>query len=68
MDILKEMKEKQVAINDMTVAKLFHMLSTLATRGDTETIRRLQDTIFSLRLVKPSANLCSPLITTYMER
>lgn len=68
MDILKEMKEKQVAIDDTNAVTLFHVLNTLAFQGDTQTIRRLQDTVFTLGLVKPTANLCSPLITAYLDR
>lgn len=68
MDVLKEMKEKQVAIDDTNAVTLFHVLNALASQGETQTIRRLQDTVFTLGLVKPTANLCSPLITAYLDR
>ncbi|KAL7890234.1 hypothetical protein AOLI_G00024920 [Acnodon oligacanthus] len=67
VDILKEMKEKDVAVKDTTVTLLFHTLNSAALKGDSATIRRLQDTIFTLGLVSPSSNLCSPLVTAYLE-
>ncbi|KAM3606567.1 uncharacterized protein V6R79_018880 [Siganus canaliculatus] len=67
VDILKEMKEKEVVLDDTHVTMLFHMLNALASKGDAATIQRLQDTIFTLGLAKPTANLCSPLITAYLD-
>uniref|UniRef100_A0AAQ4QPU5 Leucine rich pentatricopeptide repeat containing n=1 Tax=Gasterosteus aculeatus aculeatus TaxID=481459 RepID=A0AAQ4QPU5_GASAC len=55
VDILKEMKEKEVALNDSHLTMLFFTLSAV-------------DTIFTLGLAKPTSNLCSPLITAYLER
>lgn len=68
VDILKEMKEKNVTILDTTTTRLFHTLNTAALKGDIATIRRLQDTVFTLGLVKPTSNLCSPLVSAYLER
>lgn len=68
MDILKEMKEKDVVLNDSHVTTLFHTLNSLAATGDKAAIKRLQDTIFTLGLAKPTANLCSPLISAYLDR
>lgn len=68
IDILKEIKEKDVVLNDAHVTMLFHTLNALAAKGDAATIQRLQDTIFALGLAKPTANLCSPLITVYLDR
>ncbi|KAG7462652.1 hypothetical protein MATL_G00187000 [Megalops atlanticus] len=67
VDILKEMKQKGVAVRDTTVALIFHVLNVAALRGEAATVRQLQETIFSLGLTKPTANLCSPLITVYLE-
>ncbi|XP_041645384.1 leucine-rich PPR motif-containing protein, mitochondrial [Cheilinus undulatus] len=67
VDIMKEMKEKDVAISDTHVTMLFHALNTLVTKGAAPTIQRLQDTIFTLGLAKPTANLCSPLITAHLD-
>ncbi|XP_078128811.1 leucine-rich PPR motif-containing protein, mitochondrial [Sander vitreus] len=67
VDILKEMKEKEVVMNDTHVTMLFHMLKTVVAKGGAPTIRRLQDTIFTLGLAKPTANLCTPLITAYLD-
>lgn len=68
MDILKEMKEKDVVLNDTHVTMLFHTLNAVVPKGGAPTIRRLQDAIFTLGLAKPTANLCSPLITAYLDR
>lgn len=67
VDILKEMKEKEVAIDDSNVTMLFHVFNGLAAKGDAATIQRLQDTVFTLGLAKPTANLCSPLVTAYLD-
>ncbi|KAM6956562.1 leucine-rich PPR motif-containing protein, mitochondrial [Aplochiton taeniatus] len=67
LDMLKEMKEKEVAVKDGNVAMLFHVLSAAAAKGDVATIQQLQDTLFTLGLVKPTANLCSPLVSAHLE-
>uniref|UniRef100_A0A3Q0RVT7 PROP1-like PPR domain-containing protein n=1 Tax=Amphilophus citrinellus TaxID=61819 RepID=A0A3Q0RVT7_AMPCI len=68
VDILKEMKEKEVVMNDTHVTTLFHTLSAVAATGDISSIQRLQDTVFTLGLVKPTANLCSPVVFAYLNR
>lgn len=68
VDILKEMKEKEVVIDGSHATMLFHLLNMLAAKGASEDIKKLQDTIFTLGLTKPSANMCSPLVTSYLER
>lgn len=68
MDILKEMKEKDVPMNGTHITTLFHALNTVAAGGDIPSIRRLQDTVFTLGLVTPTANLCSPVVTAYLVR
>lgn len=65
---MKEMKEKEVVMDGSHVTMLFHLLNMLAAKGASEDIRKLQDTIFTLGLTKPSANMCSPLVTSYLER
>ncbi|XP_076016482.1 leucine-rich PPR motif-containing protein, mitochondrial [Genypterus blacodes] len=67
VDILKEMKEKKV-LNETDDTFLSQMLRFVGNKGDITTIRRLQDTIFSLGLAKPTANLCSPLINAHLQR
>ena len=67
VDLLKEMKEMEVAITDTTVTLMFHVLNATKEKGP-DVVRRLQDTIFALGLAKPSANLCSPLISAYLQR
>ncbi|XP_051945899.1 leucine-rich PPR motif-containing protein, mitochondrial [Xyrauchen texanus] len=67
VDMLKEMKEKEVPLRDITINLLTLTMNAAAMKGDATTIRRLQQTIFTLGLAKPSSNLCSPLITCYLE-
>uniref|UniRef100_A0A672NGA2 Leucine rich pentatricopeptide repeat containing n=1 Tax=Sinocyclocheilus grahami TaxID=75366 RepID=A0A672NGA2_SINGR len=67
IDMLKEMKEKDVQLRDSTISLLTLTMNTAAMKGDANSIRRLQETIFTLGLAKPSSNLCSPLITCYLE-
>ncbi|XP_058507981.1 leucine-rich PPR motif-containing protein, mitochondrial [Solea solea] len=67
VDILKEMKEKDVVLDDSHVSLLFFALNSLVPNGGAPIIQRLQDAIFTLGLSPPSANLCSPLISAYME-
>ena len=57
-----------MALKESSSILLFHTLNAAALKGDVDTIRRLQDTVFTLGLAKPTANLCSPLITAYLER
>lgn len=65
---MKEMKEKEVVMDGSHVTMLFHLLNMLAAKGASEDIKKLQDTVFTLGLTKPSANMCSPLVTSYLER
>lgn len=68
VDILKEMKEKEVVLNDANITTIFHMLNDVAAKGNIPAVRRLLDTIFSLGLAKPTANLCSPIVTAHLNR
>ncbi|XP_028324198.1 leucine-rich PPR motif-containing protein, mitochondrial [Gouania willdenowi] len=67
VDILKEMKEKDVVLSNSNITALFHMFNAVVSKGGVDTVRRLQDTVFTLGLAKPTSNLCSPLITAYLE-
>uniref|UniRef100_A0A3P9M7R0 Leucine-rich pentatricopeptide repeat containing n=1 Tax=Oryzias latipes TaxID=8090 RepID=A0A3P9M7R0_ORYLA len=67
VDILKEMKEKEVVLNDANITTVFHMLNDVAAKGNIPAVRRLLDTIFSLGLAKPTANLCSPIVTAHLN-
>ncbi|XP_076142364.1 leucine-rich PPR motif-containing protein, mitochondrial [Alosa pseudoharengus] len=67
VSLLKEMKEKDVSLKDSSSVLLFHTLNAAALKGQVDAIRQLQDTVFTLGLAKPTANLCSPLITAYLE-
>ncbi|XP_019715884.1 leucine-rich PPR motif-containing protein, mitochondrial [Hippocampus comes] len=67
VDILKEMREKDVVLNDNHVTMFFHTLSAAVANGGAPVVQRLQDTIFTLGLAKPSANLCAPLVSAYLN-
>ncbi|XP_061821261.1 leucine-rich PPR motif-containing protein, mitochondrial [Nerophis lumbriciformis] len=66
VDILKEMKEKDVVLNDNHLNMLFHTLNAVISNGP-PAVQRLQDTIFTLGLAKPSGNLCAPLISSHLN-
>ncbi|KAM4693882.1 leucine-rich PPR motif-containing protein, mitochondrial isoform 2-T2 [Discoglossus pictus] len=68
INILKEMKEKDVLMKDTTTTSFFHVLNAAAVRGETETVNQLHENIITLGLAKPTSNLCSPLITLYLEK
>ncbi|XP_068420505.1 leucine-rich PPR motif-containing protein, mitochondrial [Eschrichtius robustus] len=68
INILKEMKEKDVLIKDATVLSFFHILNGAALRGETETVKQLHEAIVTLGLAKPSTTLSSPLVTLYLEK
>lgn len=68
INILKEMKEKDVLIKDATVLSFFHILNGAALRGETETVKQLHKAIMTLGLAKPSTALSSPLVTLYLEK
>ncbi|XP_074531608.1 leucine-rich PPR motif-containing protein, mitochondrial [Halichoeres trimaculatus] len=68
VDLLKEMKEKDVVLDDSHSSLLFYVLNSLVTSGGVTSIPQLLDTIFTLGLAKPNANLCSPLITAHLEK
>ncbi|XP_036291062.1 leucine-rich PPR motif-containing protein, mitochondrial isoform X5 [Pipistrellus kuhlii] len=68
INILKEMKEKDVPIKDTTVLSFFHILNGAALRGETEAVKQLHEAIITLGLCKPTINICSPLVTLYLEK
>ncbi|XP_041107358.1 leucine-rich PPR motif-containing protein, mitochondrial [Polyodon spathula] len=68
LGILKEMKEKGVAVRDASVTSFFHILNASAMRAEEEVVRSILDALFTLGLAKPSANLCSPLVTVHLEK
>ncbi|XP_054655243.1 leucine-rich PPR motif-containing protein, mitochondrial isoform X2 [Dunckerocampus dactyliophorus] len=68
VDLLKEMKEKDVVLNGSHASMLFHTLNSVVSKGGgAPAIQRLQDTVFTLGLAKPTANLCGPLISAYLK-
>lgn len=67
INILTEMKEKDVPISGRTVASFLRILNAAAMRGEVETMNRLHETIANLGLVQTAA-LHSPLITVHLEK
>ncbi|XP_008319858.1 leucine-rich PPR motif-containing protein, mitochondrial [Cynoglossus semilaevis] len=67
LDVLTEMKQKEVVLNK-THSSLFHTLNSLVTKGEAPVIQQLLDTIVTLGLAKPSSSLCAPLVTVYLNR
>ncbi|XP_048208975.1 leucine-rich PPR motif-containing protein, mitochondrial isoform X2 [Perognathus longimembris pacificus] len=68
INILKEMKEKDVLIKDATVLSFFHILNGAALRGEVETVKQLHEAIVTLGLAKPSTSLGFPLVTVHLEK
>ncbi|XP_051275059.1 leucine-rich PPR motif-containing protein, mitochondrial [Dicentrarchus labrax] len=68
LEMLKEMKEKDLTEHEMHNTSFFHIINSIAMKGDVSKVQQLQDTIFTLGLAKPSISLCSPLITVHLER
>ncbi|XP_029305827.1 leucine-rich PPR motif-containing protein, mitochondrial [Cottoperca gobio] len=66
VDILTEMKEKEIVVDGGSVMSIFHLLNDSVPKG-VATVRRLQETIFSLGLTAPSSKLCSPLVSAYLH-
>uniref|UniRef100_A0A8C0UQK4 Leucine rich pentatricopeptide repeat containing n=1 Tax=Cyanistes caeruleus TaxID=156563 RepID=A0A8C0UQK4_CYACU len=67
INILTEMKEKDVPISGRTVASFLRILNAAAMRGEVERVNRLHETIANLGLVQTAA-LHSPLITVHLEK
>lgn len=68
INILKEMKEKDVVIKDAAVLSFFHILNGAALRGEIETVKQLHEAIVTLGLAKPSSNISFPLVTVHLEK
>ncbi|KAM9316834.1 leucine-rich PPR motif-containing protein, mitochondrial [Gastrophryne carolinensis] len=68
INVLKEMQERDVAVNDSTTRSYFYILNTLALKGDVDSVYRLHEHIVMLGLAKPTANICSPLVMVHIER
>ncbi|XP_042531346.1 leucine-rich PPR motif-containing protein, mitochondrial [Dipodomys spectabilis] len=68
INILKEMKEKDVLIKDSTVLSFFHILNGAALRGEIETVKQLHEAIVTLGLAKPSTSISFPLVTVHLEK
>lgn len=67
INILMEMKEKDVPISGRAVASFLRILNAAAMRGEVETVNRLHDAIANLGLVQTAA-LHAPLITVHLEK
>ncbi|XP_049640669.1 LOW QUALITY PROTEIN: leucine-rich PPR motif-containing protein, mitochondrial [Suncus etruscus] len=68
INILREMKEKDVPLKEASVLSFFHILNGAALRGEAETVKQLLEAIVTLGLTKPTTSLTSPLVTLYLQK
>ncbi|XP_055986558.1 leucine-rich PPR motif-containing protein, mitochondrial [Sorex fumeus] len=68
INILREMKEKDVPIREASVLSFFHILNGAALRGEADTVKQLLEAIVTLGLAKPTTSLTSPLVTLYLQK
>uniref|UniRef100_A0A670XQZ4 Leucine rich pentatricopeptide repeat containing n=1 Tax=Pseudonaja textilis TaxID=8673 RepID=A0A670XQZ4_PSETE len=68
INILKEMKEKNVFIKDSVVTRCFHILNNVAIKGEVEKVTQLHEAMVCLLLPQSSVKLCSPLVTVHLQR
>ncbi|XP_070788465.1 leucine-rich PPR motif-containing protein, mitochondrial [Pituophis catenifer annectens] len=68
INILKEMKEKNVCIKDSAVTQCFHILNNVAFKGEVEKVNQLHEAMVDLLLPQSSVKLCSPLVTVHLKR
>lgn len=68
INILKEMQERDVAVDDFSNRLFVQILNTLAIKGDVDSVNRLHEHIVMLGLAKPSSNICSPLVMVHMQQ
>ncbi|XP_016049852.2 leucine-rich PPR motif-containing protein, mitochondrial [Erinaceus europaeus] len=68
INILKEMKEKNVLIRDSTALSFFHILNDAALRGEVDTVNQLHEAIVTLGLAKPTLYTVSPLVTVHLAK
>uniref|UniRef100_A0A8C6VCS6 Leucine rich pentatricopeptide repeat containing n=1 Tax=Naja naja TaxID=35670 RepID=A0A8C6VCS6_NAJNA len=68
INILKEMKEKNVCIKDSAVTQCFHILNNVAIKGEVEKVTQLHEAMVCLLLPQSCVKLCSPLVTVHLQR
>lgn len=68
VNVLREMKEKDVPLKEASVLSFFHILNGAALRGEAETVKQLLEAIVTLGLTKPTTSLTSPLVTLYLQK
>ncbi|ETE71867.1 Leucine-rich PPR motif-containing protein, mitochondrial [Ophiophagus hannah] len=68
INILKEMKEKNVCIKDSAVTQCFRTLNNVAIKGEVEKVTQLHEAMVCLLLPQSSVKLCSPLVTVHLQR
>ncbi|XP_054976642.1 leucine-rich PPR motif-containing protein, mitochondrial isoform X2 [Sorex araneus] len=68
INILREMKEKDVPIREASVLSFFHILNSAALRGEVDTVKQLFEAIVTLGLAKPTTSLTGPLVTLYLRK
>ncbi|KAM8945431.1 leucine-rich PPR motif-containing protein, mitochondrial [Pelodytes ibericus] len=68
INILKEMKEKDVQGTETANFAFFHIINACSIAEDVKAVNQLHECIVSLRLAQPTANLCSPLVSVHLRK
>lgn len=68
INILKEMKKKDVPISSVSAQVFARMLSSMALRGEVETVNQLFEMIMNLGLAEPSQNLFNSVVLAHLEK
>ncbi|KAM9847470.1 leucine-rich PPR motif-containing protein, mitochondrial [Aulostomus maculatus] len=66
-NILKEMKEKNVTLDNRSTRMLRTMLNVFAIEGNIPLIKRLLEIVLTLGLLSPTRNICAPLIVAHLK-
>ncbi|XP_006022907.2 leucine-rich PPR motif-containing protein, mitochondrial [Alligator sinensis] len=68
INILKEMKKKDVPISSVSAKVFARVLSSMALRGEVETVNQLFEMVMNLGLAEPSQNLFSSVVLAHLEK
>ncbi|XP_070590637.1 leucine-rich PPR motif-containing protein, mitochondrial [Erythrolamprus reginae] len=68
INILKEMKEKNVCVKDSAVTQCYRILNSVALKGEVEKVNQLHEAMVDLLLPQSTVKVCSPLVTVHLQR
>ncbi|XP_040207473.1 leucine-rich PPR motif-containing protein, mitochondrial [Rana temporaria] len=68
INILKEMQERDVAVDEYASRLFVQILNTLAMNGDVDGVNRLHEHLVILGLAKPTSTLCSSLVMVHLQQ